>query len=198
MTFSNKAIDRAVDELIGICKGILFDGSVSEMQVHRLWQWFDANEVVKRTFIGRELFLLLEKMVDKERLSVDDQTVLLDFFSKVGGSVQVLEAGHNPSSELPLNDPAPSVVVNGSLFVLTGNFRMGNRASVVKFIESLGGRVSPKTVYVDTDYLIIGDIGSEAWAHSTHGRKIEHAVSLRDSGHKIAIISEAHFMNSVG
>lgn len=51
---------------------------------------------------------------------------------------------------------------------------------------------------MDTHYLVIGDIGSAAWMHSTHGRKIEAAVELLERGTGIAIISEAHFMKSLG
>jgi len=197
MVFGNKMIDRSMDELIGICKGILFDGSVSETQVYRLCQWFDANPYIKRTIIGNDLYALLVTMEHKDKLSIEDQCLLLDFFSKLSGSVEILNSGYNPSCKLPLTDPAPVVIFSGKLFVLTGNFKIGNRAKVISLIENLGGQVSPKTVNCYTDYLVIGDVGSMAWVHSSYGRKIEHAMELQQEGCDIAIISEAHFMRSL-
>ncbi|MFZ2406597.1 MAG: BRCT domain-containing protein, partial [Methylobacter sp.] len=91
--------------------------------------------------------------------------------------------------------PAPEIIFNGRAFVITGNFKLGNRRAVIQAIEELGGEVFLKNVRMDTNYLVIGDIGSAAWMHSTQGRKIEAAVELRDRGTGIAIISEAHFMD---
>lgn len=48
-----------------------------------------------------------------------------------------------------------------------------------------------------TRYLIIGDIGSNAWAHSTFGRKIKKAVEVRERGDEISIISEDHFFDCI-
>jgi hypothetical protein len=62
--------------------------------------------------------------------------------------------------------------------------------------DNLGGKVvgAPSSL---TDYLIIAQLGSKDWMHSTHGRKIEKAVKLRDEDNaKIAIISEKHWLDS--
>jgi hypothetical protein len=57
-------------------------------------------------------------------------------------------------------------------------------------------RTSPIVVAVvqALDYLVIGDIGNENWAHSTHGRKIEKAIAYNFSGCRIAIVSEEHWL----
>jgi hypothetical protein len=191
---NSRLADRAEDELIGLCKGILFNGFVTYEAAYRLLQWIEANPSVLDRPIGGALYPMLVKMLNDGQLGADDDAVLLAFFAKLGGSVAVLDVGHNPSSALPLDDPAPTVIVNDSLFVLTGNFRLGSRAFMIDFIKQLGGRVSPKSVVVDTDYLIIGDVGSEKWRHSSYGSKIERAIELRNQKRDIAIISEAHFL----
>jgi hypothetical protein len=193
----DREMDRCIDELIGICKGILFGGFVVYEQVLRLWQWFDANPSAKLDAVmGQKLFSLLSGMVKKGSLSIEDEAVLLDFFSQLGGAIGVLATGNNASGALPLDDPAPLVIVYDSLFVLTGHFKLGSREFVTEFIESIGGRVSLKSVVVNTNYLVIGSVGSDAWVHSTHGRKIERAVELRNAGYPLAIISEDHFMKA--
>jgi hypothetical protein len=48
-----------------------------------------------------------------------------------------------------------------------------------------------------TDYLVIGTFGSRDWVHTSFGRKIEKAVSLRGSGSGIAIAVEDHWVQCV-
>lgn len=186
-------IDRGVDELIGICRGLLFTGYVTYSQIEQLHNWFQANPYINRHFVGRTLHQLVSQVVARGELTEDGELSLLTCLQDICG---VHPASVNGSTKLPLTHPPPTVVIKGSLFVLTGTFKLGNRAFMTEFIESLGGKVSDKTVLLDTDYLLIGDIGSNAWKHSTHGRKIEKAVELRESGHNIAIIDEAHFMKA--
>jgi hypothetical protein len=47
-------------------------------------------------------------------------------------------------------------------------------------------------------YLIIGEIGSRDWIHSTHGRKIEKALEHNAGGARIAIIGEQHWFEQLG
>jgi len=44
---------------------------------------------------------------------------------------------------------------------------------------------------MSTDYLVIGEIGSSNWVHSSFGRKIEKAMELKEKG-RISIVSEKH------
>jgi hypothetical protein len=49
----------------------------------------------------------------------------------------------------------------------------------------------------DTGYLVIGVYATDSWAHSTFGRKIEKAVTLRDRGRRIAIVGEQHWVGQL-
>lgn len=189
--------DRGIDEFIGICKGIIFDGIVCYPEAVNLLLWLDNNKLVAYDWTAKEIYPKLPLMVSGNELSSDDEAWLLSELIKITGSPAVMLEGDNPSSQLPLCHPAPEIVFDSRVFVLTGNFKMGPRKAVVQAIEDLGGEVVLKNVRKDTHYLVIGDIGSAAWMHSTHGRKIEEAVALRERGTGIAIISEAHFMDSL-
>jgi len=193
-----RLIDRGIDEFIGICKGILFDGLVNYQEATNLLTWLDNNRMVAYDWTAKELYQKLPLLLDGNDLSTDGEAQFLSLLLKITGSPAVMIDGDNPSSQLPLCNPAPEVVFDGRVFVITGNLKMGPRRTVIQAIEDLGGEVVLKNVRRDTHYLVIGDIGSAAWMHSTHGRKIEEAVELRERGTGIAIISEAHFMNSLG
>jgi NAD-dependent DNA ligase len=192
-----RLIDRGIDELIGICKGILFDGVVCYPEAVNLLIWLENNSVVANQWPAKELYQQLPLLLKDNHLSEDDEAEFLSLLVKVTGSPEAMMEGESGSSQLPLCDPVPEVVFKDRVFVVTGNFKMGPRKDVVKAIEDLGGEVVLKNVRKDTNYLVIGDIGSAAWTHSTHGRKIEAAVELREQGKGIAIISEAHFMDSL-
>ena len=49
-------------------------------------------------------------------------------------------------------------------------------------------------VVIEKKYLVIGDIGSKDWSHSSYGRKIEKAVEYRDTKDTgISIVCESHW-----
>ena len=63
-------------------------------------------------------------------------------------------------------------------FCLTGNFTTGTKAECEKLITERGGIVS-KAMTLNVDYLIVGGVKSDAWAHENYGRKIERALEIQ-------------------
>ncbi len=45
----------------------------------------------------------------------------------------------------------------------------------------------------DTDYLVIGALGSPDWTHSPYGQKVERVLNYRQQGANTSIISEEHW-----
>jgi NAD-dependent DNA ligase len=80
--------------------------------------------------------------------------------------------------------------------VLTGKFVTGKRAFCEAAVERLGGWCDSR-ITRETDYLVIGTLASEAWMHTTHGRKIEAAVEMKAQGHPISIVAEEHWAMAV-
>ncbi|MEN8168311.1 MAG: hypothetical protein ABFR65_12670 [Pseudomonadota bacterium] len=76
-------------------------------------------------------------------------------------------------------------------------FITGPRKDIVEVIESRGDLFKSNPIK-NTDHLLIGEIGSRDWIHSIHGRKIEKALELSESGTGISIISEKHWASIVG
>ena len=70
--------------------------------------------------------------------------------------------------------------------------KSGSRSKMQKTISSLGG-IPVNTISRNTDYLIVGDHGNQAWAFSCYGRKVEKAIELRKGGHTIILIHEFDF-----
>ena len=101
-----------------------------------------------------------------------------------------------PSTTLPMTHPEPDIRFEGSTFSLTGRFVFGTKQECEEAIEDLGGMVVPAPT-TETDYLVIGELGSPDWVHSTFGRSIEKTVELNEHGHDIAIVSEEHWVNQL-
>ncbi len=77
----------------------------------------------------------------------------------------------------------------GSKFCLTGAFSHGSRDAVKCYIESRGGKVLTG-VTGNTDYVVVGLQGSEAYSFGNYGSKVKKALELREKGKPVMIVSE--------
>ena len=95
------------------------------------------------------------------------------------------------STSLPFSSHSP-VTFQGKYFCFTGTFQSGTRMWCQTQIEQRGG-ICLNGITKKLNYLVVGVTGNENWLHSTHGRKIEKAISYQESGCELAILSEEHW-----
>lgn len=185
--------DRAVDELIGLCRGVLADGAVTDGEAKFLLQWMEANREAAGRWPCSPLYRRLRGMLVDKTLDPDEQSELLDLLLDItGGGLPIDERVASMSSSLPLCSPPPEVLFRDRSFCLTGKFIFGSRKQCEAALSERGASALPNPTQ-KTSYLVIGAIGSKDWIHSTHGRKIEKAVELREDGYSIRIVSESHW-----
>ena len=201
---SQRVNDRAADEFIGICRGILFDGSVTTDEAANLFLWLNKHPMIAEGWLGRDIYEYLLQALEDGIIDSEEENKLLDHLIKITGRPDALTLDNSlnrplsGSATLPLcPEPPAEIIINGYGFVLTGKFSLGTRDEVKKLITENGGKASG-TPSKKVRYLVIGDIGSSDWIHSSYGRKIERAVELREQGHQISIITEAHFIKCIG
>lgn len=186
--------DRAVDELIGLCRGVLADGAVTDGEAKFLLQWMEANREAAGCWPCSDLYRRLREMLVDRTLDPDEQSELLDLLLDItGGGLPVDQRIASLSSSLPLCSPPPAVVFPDQAFCLTGKFVFGSRKQCEAALVERGASTL-STPTKKTHFLVIGSIGSRDWIHSTHGRKIEKAVELRQEGNPIRIVSESHWV----
>jgi hypothetical protein len=190
--------DRAADELIGLCRGILSDGSVSAQEAAFLKEWIERNAIHAAVFPFDIVYRQLKGALSDGVFDEDEERDLLSTLVNLVGGEHRSAQPDSPSlsSALPLCQPAPAIQFPGSVFVVTGTFAFGNRRQVVDALESRQASAS-STVSKKVDYLVIGEIGSQAWKHSSYGRKIEAAVALREAGVPLRIVSEPHWRQAL-
>ena len=188
----SRLIDRNIDELIGLCKGIIYDGVVEKQEADMLLQWLETNRHAANKWPANILYERISKMLEDDILDSDEQSELLELLTQITGPAAHIYDAHSTSTDLPLTKPQPDIVYKNKLFCVTGKFVTGSRSDVTEIIEANGGTIN-RNLIKKTDYLIIGEIGSREWIHSTFGRKIEKAVEFNQQGCSISIISEEHW-----
>lgn len=185
---------RDTQELIGICRGVLADGEVNKSEALFLADWIERHAARRDSYPFNVLYQRLADALQDGVVDDEEEAALLAaLVGIVGGEA---EAGNvaSLSASLPLDDPAPLLDCKRA-FVLTGTFECGTRTVVTKMVQHLGGQVSG-SVSKACGYVLVGNIATASWAHSSYGTKIEAGISLRSAGHPIAIISERHWLES--
>lgn len=182
--------DRALHELLGVCRGILLDGVVTEDEAIGLRSWMDANPEAAYQWPGSVIAGRLNRMFEDLRIDDAERADLRDTLEMlVEGHVSTM-TGANATTSLPLDQPAPTVEFDGNVFVLTGRFAFGPRRVCQGAVQELGGVCEPR-ITQRTNYLVLGTFASRDWAHTSYGRKIEQAVEYRDDkGLPLAIVAE--------
>ena len=179
--------DRAINELLGLAKGIAADGVVNQKEAEFLQKWLVANTAVKDNPVIATLFKRVNEMLEDNNLDDEEARELLDTLHKFGGGD--FELGEiQKAIRLHFDDPPPGIDFQGRRFCFTGTFAYGSRSDCRRIVENLGGTAGSLTKA--TDYLVVGIYATDSWAHSSFGRKIEKAVEYREKGSGIAIVSE--------
>jgi len=190
-------MDRSTNELIGVCRGILADGSINISEAKFLHDWLERHAEFAGHFPYNVLLPRLTEALADGVLDLDEERDLLEALSAtVGGEVAHENGANSLSTELPYDVPLPTILHSASTFVVTGTFSYGKRRAVCEAIEARHGAVR-SAVSKATDYVIIGEVGSRDWLHSSYGRKIQDAMDFRNQGAMISIVPERHWVASL-
>jgi NAD-dependent DNA ligase len=187
--------DRLIDELIGICRGVIADGVVDEREAIFLGQWIENHREVADKWPVNVVYARVTEMLCDGILSSDEKAELLSTLRDLTGEGSELQQP-NQSTTLPLTRPEPVVDFEGKVFSLTGKFVFGSSIECEETILEMGGSIAPAPTQ-ETDYLVIGEFCSPDWVHTTFGRSIERAIELQEQGQDLKIISERHWVDSL-
>jgi NAD-dependent DNA ligase len=188
--------DRNIDELIGICKGIVVDQMVTTEEASFLTQWLKINENVIDEWPANIIAARIEEMLIDTVIDEKERKELFDLLQEFTGEKEAKKVCDNYSTSLPFDRPFPELVFPNNIFCLTGKFCFGARGICESEIMKREGLIQSNPT-LKTNYLVIGILGSSDWIHTTHGRKIEKAVEYREKGRPIKIIPEEHWANAL-
>ncbi|MGH9425236.1 MAG: BRCT domain-containing protein, partial [Terriglobia bacterium] len=189
---ATRLAERTVDELLGICKGMISDGVITETETKFLVGWIEQQRAVLKVWPVKILAERIARMMEDQKIEEQERQELFELLSEISGSRSPQDVAKNLATTLPLTKPAPDIVFQEQAFCFTGKFFYGTRDACQQVVISRGGLIH-KNPILDTRYLVIGTLGSTDWIHSTHGRKIEYAMELNRKGSPLALICEEHW-----
>jgi hypothetical protein len=181
--------ERKIDEMIGICKGIIVDNEVTQQEVDFLFSWLKNNIKISHLWPANILYQRIDKALRDNFIDQDEKKELFDTLRQITGEPNA--AAINMSTKLPFTDPLPIITFEKQYYCFTGHFVTGTRKQVEDIVIKRSGNIQ-KSPTRKTNYLVIGLLGSSDWIHSTYGRKIEKAIKIKES-YGIKIVSEEYW-----
>lgn len=181
---------RQVDELIGLARGLVADGSLNEAEVRFLEGWLATNLSISHQPLIATLYDRVREIMADGQIDEDECRDLFEALSRFSaGDAEVGEAPK--STSLPFCEPAPSLTFAGMAYCFTGTFSYGQRKDCAQAVTDRGA--SSGSLTKSTNVLVIGSYATESWKHSSFGNKILKAVDLRAKGLPLSIVSEQHW-----
>ena len=135
-------------------------------------------------------------MLEDGVIDSHEREELFSLLKSLIGEKPVAEHISSFATTLPLTKPVPKILFEGKSFCFTGKFAYGLRKDCEKAVELRGGVIADN-VTKKLDYLVIGLMGNEDWAHSIFGRKIQKAIDYNEKNATIAIIGEDDWANAL-
>ena len=158
-----------------ILKSISADGVLTAEEVSVLEQWMTENQVLEGNYPFDKVFRTVRQATRDGVLDADEKADMLDLFNRITDPVGHTECG--------------CFDICGKTFCLTGEFKAGGRSQVEAYFVSRGG-IASKSVTKKTDYLIVGELGSDMWSSGNYGTKVKKAMEMQEKGSAIVIVKE--------
>ncbi len=190
---------KAIDQLSGICAGILADGVVNEQEAAFFADWVRQHAPLEPTWPFTDILGRIERIYADSVCTAEEREELKEIMEALCGQSPTEPTAETLSTRLPFNSPPPvEIDFTNRHFNITGKFAFGSRQKVVDAIAQKGGIAKDAMPSHESNYLVIGVFASRDWIHANFGRKIERAMELRDSGSGLVIISEEYWKKFLG
>lgn len=177
---------RASNEITGVIRGLLADGTVTDSEADYLRKWIGERPDLLRDPLVAALAARIERIFA-------DGIVTQEELLEIKGVLEEFAPEDKTPTTLPLDNPMPVISIPHKSFCFTGIFVSGPRSWCQEQVTKRGGEAH-NSVKVNTHYLVIGTKVSAAWVTESYGRKIQAAAEARDRGKKISIINEDHWL----
>jgi NAD-dependent DNA ligase len=184
-------VSRAIQEIQGAAGVIIFDGKVSDEEIKFLKEWIQKHRPYLTKFPLDKLKTLFEGILADGVVSETERQDLFNFLCTIATGVR------NNLAVDGIFSAKPQIEFRGKEFLFTGDMDFGSRSKAEKAVLERGGLLS-KSCSKKTHYLVVGNLGSEAYKYGRYGTKIEKALELKKSRKSdIQIVREHNFVEAV-
>ena len=193
ITNSSALSGRLIDELIGVCRGVLLDGVVTQSEANGLLRWLERNREVADHWPANVLYARIARMMEDGHLDGEEERELIATLVDITGDQAPAVAGSEASASLPVSQPVPTIHFNNRRFCLAGKFVSGSRRQLGALLSKLGATIDDEPTS-ETNYLIIGAVGSNNWQQAGYADKVHHCAALRERGCDVYIVAEENWV----
>lgn len=191
-----RRLTRSVQNLLGICAGMVADGELHDNEIVFLSTWLRENEEVTQAWPGNVISERVTAILTAGKIEDAARNELLAFLTRFSGnSFNETGAAQPEAPSVPFDEGA-SIEFPGRSFCLTGKFTLGSRSECEKMIKKMGG-FAVSTVSSSLHYLVVGGGCSPDWINSTYGRKIEAAMARKSCYGQPSIVTEAALLKAL-
>jgi NAD-dependent DNA ligase len=187
---------KAVQVLLGICSGLVADGSLNEKEILFLGGWIIEHPEVTSSWPGNVIANRINDILTDGVITAEERDDLLQTLQELSGNFfNDTGVAQQEIPSLPIDQDAVIEFKDKSV-CFTGKFIFGSRETCESTTANLGAIVDG-SITKKLDFLVIGALASPDWLTSTYGRKIEKAVGYRTQHGKPYIVSEQQWTNAV-
>lgn len=189
--------EAKINELIGLITGVAADGHLSDCEIASIVNWMEDHAEVLEEWPVSVVKRRIGQILEDGEITASERIDLLDTINQITGfSFAETSIAEGAATEF-LEDPISCMVFEERQFCFTGKFVSGGRATQELKVQLRGG-IPVKRLSRSVSYLVIGALASRDWRFSSHGRKIEEALRLRQSGVPINVITERTWLSYLG
>jgi NAD-dependent DNA ligase len=191
---------HAVQELHGILHGVVADMTINKAELVGLASWLERHSDLRGLWPLTEVESVVMKVLSDQQVDESEHRLMLHFFSEFTDNPAIKDAlPPLLPTELTVKGVCavdPEIVLADRTFCFTGISSKGPRRLFADEVTRRGGQFID-VMREDLDYLIIGDEGNPCWAFTCYGRKVERAVHMRRSGHRVMLVHERDFWDAI-
>lgn len=153
----------AMQYLQGMIKGITSDKVIHDIEIYELQKWLYENDYLAGQYPYDRIIKLINIILKDNIITDEEKIELTNLFDEV----------FNPLSQI--KDQV--IEFENRTFCLSGNFNKGSKSDIEKHIILKGGKID-KGVKKTTNYVVVGEFGSERYSNESYGTKVKKAMEL--------------------
>ena len=194
---AQRRVEQGLAEMVGLVRGVIADGRVSQDEAQRLTEWTRDHPEVATRYPANLLARRLERIFLDGRVDGHERKRLAAMLAQLAENPTGFGGGYPLATDLPLTRPPPEITFEGQTFVFGGEMAYGPLHACEREVMERGG-VAERTVNRRTDYVVIGQLAATDWCQAPFGALLDRVVQYRGRGVPIAVVSPEPWADALG
>lgn len=183
------------NEFLTYLQGINADKVISLVEARALQHWLGNHPEHATTWPMKSVLQRISQCLADNHISEEESTELTNMFNSMTGCDFFNTGIAGGLSAWSFLEYQPDYSLKNRTIAFTGTFSIGARAFLKEHAITAGATVKTG-VSKQLDALYVGSILTPDWMFTSHGRKIQQALDLKDKGHPILLLCEDSFIST--